>query len=283
MNKQVKLILSHFNFNKKLSKLFKSVVANFYDLNNPLRVNNFAFSMRELLRNYFALKAPDSEISKTKWFILEKGQKPDVHITRRHRLIFLISGGLNSHFIPKEMNDDIDETISNTIKEIDHLSKLTHINLDSYPYTDSDSKKSFRRVLFVISGIFSNIDQVRRTICKHIHHKIESCLNDDFWSETIQEIDCLSTHSTADSVYEVTFSIDDISATQIKFSGNGLLSVDLQYGSTSDLAADIGATDSIDLPFDFSGIVNIDSPEKIEITVLDVDNSSFYGDSDEDL
>jgi hypothetical protein len=65
LEKKLKTYLNNDDF---LVKLFDAVRANFYSLTNPIRLNNFAYSMRELLRLFFEQNAPVDEIERCSWF-----------------------------------------------------------------------------------------------------------------------------------------------------------------------------------------------------------------------
>lgn len=48
--------------------LFKAAIANVDDANNKLRLNNFAYAMRELIRTVLERLAPDDEVVNAPWF-----------------------------------------------------------------------------------------------------------------------------------------------------------------------------------------------------------------------
>ena len=49
-------------------ELFLAAIANVDDTSNKLRLNNFAYSMRELIRVVLERLAPDEEVVNAPWF-----------------------------------------------------------------------------------------------------------------------------------------------------------------------------------------------------------------------
>ncbi|MFT5814363.1 MAG: hypothetical protein ACI9VT_002124 [Psychroserpens sp.] len=49
-------------------KIFSASVAYLENKNDPLRINSFAYSLRELIRNIFERRAPEDHIKNCSWF-----------------------------------------------------------------------------------------------------------------------------------------------------------------------------------------------------------------------
>lgn len=273
MDRYIAYIKRSFTFNKTLKKLFGAVIANFSDSNNPLRVNNFAFSMRELLRNFLSLQAPDNKIIICDWY---KNKLKKQKVTRRDRYIFLILGGIYKANLIEDISSEIESEISKIINITDSLSKFTHINLASFPLSTNEANIIYKKTLKQTAKIINLIKKTKKILKECLIPIIEIQLNDEFWSETFSEIDCLSTHSSVDSVWDISIKITNIGPKAINFSGSGTVGIELQYGSNSDLEVDNGVLDSIDLPFLFSGECKVSSFEP-RIDFIEVDNSPFYG------
>lgn len=86
-------------------KLFVSALRNFCSYTNPLRFNNFAFAMRELLRHVLNRKAPDAKVSECIWFS-PKLDDPE-KASRGQKLKYCMQAGLQDHLLSQDVRDDI--------------------------------------------------------------------------------------------------------------------------------------------------------------------------------
>src|SRR5690242_17209192 len=76
-------------------KLFQAALNNLKDKENEIRFNNFAYSVRELMRHILERRAPNDQVILCSWY-----QKPkNTLVTRKQRIMFLIHGGLSEKFI----------------------------------------------------------------------------------------------------------------------------------------------------------------------------------------
>ena len=73
------------NFEKRL---FEATIQNFQYRQSPLRLNNFAYSMRELFRHILGRLAPTEKVLRCSWYINETN-KPN-GITRAQRVIYSV-------------------------------------------------------------------------------------------------------------------------------------------------------------------------------------------------
>ena len=72
-------------------ELFLAAIANVDDTSNKLRLNNFAYSMRELIRVVLERLAPDEEVVNAPWF--ESNDKEHTNkVTRSQRIKYAIQG-----------------------------------------------------------------------------------------------------------------------------------------------------------------------------------------------
>ena len=68
------------------------------DNDNKLRLNNFAYSLRELSRHILHRLAPDDMVKSTCWFKPTDKKNPDA-ITRSQRMKYAIQRGLSDEFL----------------------------------------------------------------------------------------------------------------------------------------------------------------------------------------
>ena len=102
-----------------------------------------------------------------------------------------------------------------------------------------------------------------------------------FISNTISDIDILSTHTYVEDVDIEECEIIKIDSTNIYFSGCGNVCVSLNYGSDKDEPTEL----QDEFPFDFKFLSPVHKPGLIQITPEDIsiDTNSWFGDDDTDM
>jgi len=117
-------------------ELFEAAWVNLNDSNNKLRLNNFAYAMRELTRHFLARLAPDGEVLKAPWFKATDPEHPNM-VTREQRIRYAIQGYLTDEYREKTLQISLVEISRNLIKSIDGLNKYTHVNPKTFNVDDS--------------------------------------------------------------------------------------------------------------------------------------------------
>jgi hypothetical protein len=87
--------------------LLAAAMSNLRVEDNPLRFNNFAYAIRELVRNAFERLAPDDVVRQCSLYRDETG-KPNA-VSRRQRVYFSVQGGLSDEYVRDELGVDIAE------------------------------------------------------------------------------------------------------------------------------------------------------------------------------
>jgi len=77
-------------------KLFVASLRNYCTHGNSLRFHNFAFSMRELVLQVIARKAPNNDVMKASWYERESEK---FEVTRRQQLKYCAQGVLHGKII----------------------------------------------------------------------------------------------------------------------------------------------------------------------------------------
>jgi len=98
-------------------KLFSASAAYLENKDDPLRINSFAYSLRELIRNVFERRAPEEKVKSCSWF---KNETDNGKPSRKQRYIYCVQGGLSHKFVSDELGMDVLEPW----KEIKKLSIL---------------------------------------------------------------------------------------------------------------------------------------------------------------
>ncbi|MBR4066667.1 MAG: hypothetical protein IKJ97_07930 [Bacteroidaceae bacterium] len=111
--------------------LLEAALMNLEDGKNKLRLNNFAYSARELTRHYLKRLAPDTEVLNAPWFKPNDPKKPKA-ITREQRIKYAIQGYLSDDFRENVLKIYLNEVSKNLRTSIDDLSKYTHVEPETF-------------------------------------------------------------------------------------------------------------------------------------------------------
>ncbi len=242
-------------------KLFNSSIYNLEDKNNKLRLNNFAYSMRELTRHILERFSPDKEILKCSWYKNETNKENG--ISRKQRSIYAIQGGLTNDYILNELEIDLDYIHKNLISSINKLSKFTHIGKETFDISNDEIDKQSQKVLNDILNFLEMIITCRTEIIEKLQEHINLELVNTIFSETIQDLDMLSTHHFIEDCQIDDIKITNIDSSKIYFKVSGSLYCQFQYGSNSDLKRDDGYITSKTAPFECNLFTYIDNLENI--------------------
>ncbi|AXG73674.1 hypothetical protein DVK85_05285 [Flavobacterium arcticum] len=260
--------------------LFDSAIENLNDKSNKLRYNNFAYSIRELSRHFLHSLSPDNQVINCNWFIKETHNGAP---SRSQRIKYAVKGGLSDEYI-EQLGLDLEElrdTIIETKRIIDSLSKYTHINEDTYNLLDDEVTEKSSLVLSTFSKFVMTIldyrDDLRNEIDRVIHDQIFS----EVTSTIFSEIDILSTHHYIEHSDVEEFEVVDITSDEICVEVSGYVHVVLEYGSKNERREDDGLDLYEYFAFDCSIKYKIDDdfPSKnYTVEDLAVDTSEWYDD-----
>src|ERR1700722_5327029 len=99
------------------AELFEAALKNLNDHANPLRFNNFAYSVRETVRHVLKRLAPDYEVLRCHWYKNETGKQDG--ITRKQRAYFAVQGGLSDEYVKTSLGLDSEADHKALTKAID--------------------------------------------------------------------------------------------------------------------------------------------------------------------
>ena len=207
---------------------------------NALRLNNFAYALRELTRHVLHRLAPDNELRKCEWF------RPDGTssngITRKHRIKFAIQGGLSDFYVIEKLYiDDVDD-VSNELKDIiNDLSEFTHIEESKFNSSTEKTKKTAEQYLSVTLGFVKKIDELRKEVADKLFENIDEMLIKRINSESVVELIEISTHQYIEQITPEKIHVIKVGANSLVMSVEALIDVILLYGSESDRRKDNGA------------------------------------------
>lgn len=256
------------------ANLLKSCHSNLMDLDNSLRFNNYAYSLRELSRHLLGRLAPDENILKCKWYKNEIPEKVN-GITRNQRVKYAIQGGLSDIFIEEELGLDISETKKKLRDAINLLSKYTHVNEDTFNIDKTTVDKYVEEINSAFEELFSNIELCRKEIISGIENQVDDALIERTVNDVIEDIDELSTHHIIESLdYDI--KVKTINDSKILFSVTGYIDVLQQFGSNGDLRKGDGLELNTSFPYSVELECNVDKifefMPKIETIYVNTDD-----------
>jgi len=268
-------VLARLPRDRFLETVFTGCIRVGRDKGNPLRGNFVASGLREASGHVLHSLAPDDEVRRCVWF---KQAKDTPTVTRRQRANYIVRAGLPDDFVEKTLKIDVSDYIDPLLDAIDGLHKATHVRPDTILTKGTAIREMYREVLLGIDHLMvaasDSRDAVKRAIAKVMHDAVF----ENLISETIQELDEISTHTTIDGHYIDTVEVVRMTATEIGYSITGQVEVELQYGSNSDVANDIGYRQDDSYPYVATVACKVAEPMNVKADdiQLTVDNSSFY-------
>ena len=225
---------------------FSACLGNLYDEKNPLRFNNFAYSMRELLRNVLNRMAPAEEVKKAIWYRPDKNvDKP----TRIQLMKYAVQGWLSDETMHEKLRVDIEAVLNELRESIDELSKYTHINESTFNVDKKDVVSMSGDIMEKVANWLQLIDETRNAVHEAVYECVDNDMIQQFYQTTNPELDLLSTHHEIENYWVDEIEKDDDNAGNIHVTVKGSVDVRLQYGSDGDLKRDIGWETYNNYPF----------------------------------
>ncbi len=244
---------------------------------NPLRLNNFAYALRELTRHLLHRLAPNEELERCNWF------KPDSTssngITRKQRIKFCIQGGLSDFYVEKKlMIDEIDTVATDLVAIISQLSNYTHIEQATFNTDESEVEQVATECLDSTLAFVNKISELREFVAEKLLGDISDKLMDRINSESVVELMEISTHQFIEDISPETVSVISINSSSLEMKVIGTIDAQLIYGSGSDRRKGDGAEIPVSFPIISDMEVLFKQPLGSEINLhsFAVDISSWY-------
>lgn len=181
------------------TRLFNASLANLADELNPLRFNNFAYSVRELVRNVLARLAPDESVARCSWYANET--KTPGRVSRGERIKYGVQGGLDDEYVADDLGIDIGTARRALRDAIDDLSKFTHVGKDTFDIGDEDCARLSASTLEALSNFIRLIGDCRSAVLKAVDEHLEDAVVSEVLSETVVSVDSIATHHSIEEVY----------------------------------------------------------------------------------
>ncbi|CDX20137.1 conserved hypothetical protein [Mesorhizobium sp. ORS 3324] len=240
-----------------------------------MRGNFAASGLREAIGHVLHSLAPDEHVRACVWFVQAKDTKT---VTRQQRASYIVKAGLPDEFVSDTLGIDARDYTAPLIEVMDRLNKSTHVRADTILSRGGKIRGMFQDVLLGLDQLLQAAEGSREAISHAVAETMREAVFDKLISETISELDELSTHTTVDGHSIDMVSVTNLDSKEIHYRVEGEVEVELQYGSNSDLRNDMGLIKDDSYPYVATVTCAVAQPMKIRASDLDihVDNRSFY-------
>ena len=271
----IKSFASHLETQFELD-LFDAALRNYCSNGNPIRFNNFAFVMRELLQHVLDRKAPEDVVTQCDWFRPDSNN--DGHPTRRQQLKYCMQAGLQENLLSEEIREDIKELIKSYNSHITDLNTYTHINYSSFGKGARESYKKLKAVISTYNEIMKVIEQGKSEVINYIPERLGDFVEREISTEIPEALDELSTHTFIEDVELDNFVIDRIDHEFVYINGHSTVHVTLNYGSGSDRRKGNGHSTGKSFPVEFKCKAKAINPKRAFVIKdsISVINESWY-------
>ncbi len=243
--------------------------------NNSIRGNLCAAALREAVGHVLHTLAPDDKLSNCIWYKKEPNTNGP---TRQQRATYILQGGLSIEFVRETLELDHKTVCSPLIEAMGKLNRATHVRKETILDDDKEIRAMVDHTFNGLLELFKAARKCQQEVHQQLANEIHDAVLDAFLSETLQELDELSTHTTFDEHV-----LDDVDVTCIDdkfihFAAKGTVYIQLQYGSNSDVRNDMGALMSDSYPYVARMRSKVQKPNEIirDDVEISVDTSRFY-------
>ncbi len=243
----------------------------------PLRLNNFAYALRELIRHVLHRLAPDDELRMCKWFVPDETSSTE--ITRKQRIKFAIQGGLSDFYVMRKLYiDEVDDISSELIAINNRLSRFTHIKETTFKSSVEVTESTANQCLSATLDFVDKIDELRKEVADKIFNDIHGILIDRINSESVVELMEISTHQYIEEITAENIHVVKIGVNSLEMHVEGDIEATLMYGSASDRRKGDGAEIPVSFPMHSEMEVLFKNPlgSAINLNKFTVDISSWY-------
>lgn len=253
-------------------ELFIACLRNYCSHGNPLRFNNFAYAIRELINHVLLRMAPDERVMEAPWFTPNRSNAP---ITRKQQAKYIAQKHIPDQFLDAEALEKLDDGIAWFNKNYASLNYYTHITEESFGGNPKAFFDKAKLLIELCNGIFNNFGDLERILSEAIIEEVHDAVNELTREYIPDEVDILSSQTIVDGCNIET--IEPLSLTEdfIYLIVRGMVEITRQYGRGEDFFAQ---DDSY--PFKFAVSVRTNDFKKINplLRTAIVDTGSWYDD-----
>lgn len=229
-----------------LAKLLKGVMRVARDKSNPIRGNLAASGLREVVGHVLHGLAPDEEVRRCVWFEQAKDTKG---VTRRQRASYIVHAGLPEDFVEETLSLDVREDVQPLLDAMSALNKATHVRAETIVNKGRDVRMMIQSVFLGLLNLLEAAETARENMKHAMAETMQEAVFDNLISETIQELDELSTHTLVEGHFIDTVEVHEMNASTVRYRVTGEVEVERQYGSNSDVRNDLGYREGDSYPY----------------------------------
>lgn len=257
-------------------ELFTACLRNYASHGNSLRFHNFAFSIRELIKNIIEKKSPNDKLLQASWY---KREHEHYEISRRQRLKYCSQAKISDAYLGEEFLEESNERIDEMLKLYFFLNKYTHITEKYMHPSPQEFFLKAKQILQIATEILNGIHICRDELIRTLEDKIRNAVIDTAVSSMPENLVTIANHAYVDYTEVEEFGITSIDDEYINIYASGTVYVTQEYGSRND-----GVSLEESYPFTLHMASHLDSPETFEVIseALEVDTSSWYDDGEQE-
>jgi len=197
---------------------FEEAIKNL-EVHSRLRLSNFSYAIRELIREVLSRMGPDEKVRSSEWFEPHFEEEPQ-KITKKQRMTYAIHGGINPDYVLKSLSIDIGAITKDLNDKINRLSKYTHVTEKIF-YEDNEKSSNdiLKHELSIFSEFLTAIHDCKTRVIEALYDRLSNHVIDEFLSTSITKIDELSTHHYVEDIWINEVYIEEINDTNIDIIG----------------------------------------------------------------
>ncbi len=178
-------------------------------------------------------------------------------------------------FVQNTLEVDVKKTTKDFTALIGKLSKLTHIEEETFGVEDWQAESFAEEALETFLSLYATFTDCRASTHRAMEGYAREAVEEELFNSVRNELDILATHYNISEILiedvEVIFDSD-----RIRIALAGFVDCNFQYGSDSDFKRADGVRASDSYPFTCRYEANIKTPADLVLDSLKIDNSSFF-------
>lgn len=217
-------------------QLYAAALGNLGDLDNPLRFNNFAYALRELINSIFTQRAPKAEVVQCSWYEDEVG-RPNIKdaVTKIQHARYVVQGGFSDEYVANELKLDLSPERNAIRDSLTELSKYTHVQKTTFNLPGHEVDALVQRSIDALTGLAMAMVNCHGKIAHSLYEAIEEQAINEVVSDSLEAVDSIAPHYSLEGV-SVHFSrVERITHDTVHLVAGGFIDIQLQWGSNSDV------------------------------------------------
>lgn len=251
-------------------EIYTAALRNYCSMGNPIRFNNFAFVVRELITKMINRLAPIELVKQSIWYTKESDE---YEVTRKQQLQFCAQGYFPDSILPLTAKTSIETFIKDFTKLYRKLNQFTHISEKYKGLSPHDSFTFLKNLVMNFTSILEQLDEIKAEITQSVEDSVNNTITDKLLFESHEALIELSSETIVNYICIEEYQLKEVLPKLIIFKGEGYVDCELNYGSRND-----SASFHHDVSIYFTVAAQIDDLSTLFFHEkgLELDNSSFF-------